>query len=304
MSAEPQGIAIVTGASSGLGRAFARALVTQKIARTPIRGIPLFGELWLVARREERLTELAEELSRLDAALTIRLIPLDLLAPNAITRLEEALAASGRDKPLSILVNNAGYGTYGPLLEVDCGKQMGQIDLNCRVLAESCTRLGPFLGPDSLVINVASLAAFAPLAGFAVYAASKAFVLSLSCALAAEWEGKGIRVHALCPGSVSSEFALVASGGARKEVLHGFSAEKTVDRALKAAGRGAWISVPRFKWQLNRIAGRLFGEKTSARFAWRHLRRPHASNTSDSATNAGPSESSRHGAVVERSHEA
>lgn len=274
MSTSKESIALVSGASSGIGREFARLLVLHRSGKNQIRGIPLFNELWICARRKERLETLKKELLLQDAGLHIRIFPLDLTHASAIPSLEAALAQKGPSS-LSILINNAGYGTYGPLLEVNVERQLGQIDLNCRALSESCARLGPYLACGSLVINVASLAAFAPLAGFAVYAASKAFALSLSCALAAEWEDRDIRVHALCPGSVSSEFALVASAGARKEVLHGFSARETCQRALRKAGRGAWISLPRFNWQLNRLAGRLFGEKVSARFAWKHLRRPH-----------------------------
>jgi len=121
---------------------------------------------------------------------------------------------------------------------------------------------------------VASLAGFAPLGGFAAYAASKAFALSLSVALSAEWEGRGIRVCALCPGSVQSEFALVASRGARKEVAGGYSAELTVERALRDAARGKLISMPRLSWRLKRLAGALAGPAASARFAWRFMRRP------------------------------
>jgi short-subunit dehydrogenase len=273
----PLGIAIVTGASSGIGASFARRLTAAASGAERFPGLPSFDELWLTARRADRLAELADELRKAAAGLQVRVFPLDLTADSSIASLAEALSAA--KKPLRILVNNAGYGTYGPFAEVDLEKQLGQIDLNCRALTEACGRLGPNLTPGSLVINVASLAAFAPLGGFAVYAASKAFVLSFSVALAAEWEERRVRVCALCPGSVSSEFALVASGGARKEVLHGWKVDETTALCLRDAGRGKWISMPRPLWRIKRFAGWLFGPVISARFAQRFMKRPHAERT-------------------------
>jgi uncharacterized protein len=273
------GIALVTGASSGLGSAFARALAENASerggdGRGGLRAVPAFDELWLVARRADRLEALAAELSGIAPGLTVRVRPADLVSSGAIAALAAEVAVA--KKPLRVLVNDAGYGSYGPFADAPLDLQLGQIDLNCRALTELCGRLRPFLDSGSLVVNVASLAAFAPLGGFAVYAATKAYVLSFSVGIAAEWAERGIRVVALCPGPVSSEFSLVASGGARKEVLHGFSPEKTVRRCLKAAGRGAWISVPRCIWRLRRFAGGLAGPVLSARFTQRFMKRPSA----------------------------
>lgn len=266
------GIALVTGASSGLGSAFARVLAKAAGGR----GLPAFDELWLVARRADRLEALAAELSGLAPGLAVRVRPSDLVSEGAIATLAAEVAVAR--KPLRILVNDAGYGCYGPFADAPLELQLGEIDLNCRALTEVSGRMLPFLARGSLVINVASLAAFAPLGGFAVYAATKAYVLSFSVALAAEWEGRGIRVCALCPGPVSSEFSLVASGGARREVRHGFSPELTVERCLRAARRGAWISMPRFIWRARRFAGWLFGPSLSARFTQAFMKRPRASH--------------------------
>jgi short-subunit dehydrogenase len=135
------------------------------------------------------------------------------------------------------------------------------------------------LETGSVVINVASLAAFAPLGGFAVYAASKAYALSLSVGIATEWKQRGIKVCALCPGPVQSEFALVASAGARKEVKHGWSSDKTVDACLRDAGRGRQISMPRAYWQIQRFFGWLVGPELSAAFAYRFMKRPSEADT-------------------------
>ena len=138
----------------------------------------------------------------------------------------------------------------------------------------------------SLIINTASLASFAPLGNFAVYAATKAYVLSFTLALAAEVRDRGIRVCALCPGSVSTEFAEVASNGARKEVLHGVAADKTVSHCLKCAERGKKTALMTWKWKLFAAASRLLDRYAVARFTYKHWKRPYRSTTTNSLQNA------------------
>lgn len=277
--AVPGGIALITGASSGIGAAFARHLAAAAAGKERYRGLPTFDELWLVARRGDRLATLAEALQETystrndEKTLIIRTFALDLVAPNSIGNLADKARETG--KPLTILINNAGYGTYGPFAVINMDRQLGQIDLNCRTLTEACSRFSPLLARGSLVINVASLAAFAPLGGFAVYAASKAYVFSFSVALGTEWAPRGIRVHALCPGPVDSEFAQVASEGVRPKVAHGWSADKTTARCLKQAGKGKAYSIPRLSWKVQRWASILAGPVTSARFTNRFLIRPY-----------------------------
>jgi short-subunit dehydrogenase len=273
------GIALVTGASSGIGAAFARRLAAVAAGTERYRGLPAFDELWLVARRADRLADLSRELFAVAPGLAVKTVALDLTRD--LADLADRVAAAG--KPLRLLVNNAGYGSYGPFAAVDLAKQLGEIDLNCRALTEACGRLGPFMASGSAVVNVASLAGFAPLGNFAVYAATKAYALNFSVALATEWRERGVRVVALCPGSVASEFALVASAGIRREVAHGWSADKTAAAALRRAGRGGWIVVPRLSWRLNRAATWLFGPILSARFARRFLSRPYAENDRSAA---------------------
>ena len=265
-----RGLAIVTGASSGIGAAFARKLAVGE----PHRGLPGFDELWVVARRADRLDALAAELRAAAPHLRVKMIAADLSGGGNVKLLAAEAASAGA--PVRILVNNAGYGTYGDFSDVDMDRQLGQIDLNCRSLTESCWRFSPLLEGGSVVINVASLAAFAPLGGFAVYAASKAYALSISVGIAAEWKQRRIKVCALCPGPVQSEFALVASAGARKEVKHGWPADKTVDACLRDAGRGRMISMPRSAWRLQRFFGWLVGPELSAAFAYRFMKRPHS----------------------------
>jgi len=118
-------------------------------------------------------------------------------------------------------------------------------------------------------------ASFSPLGNFAVYAATKAYVLSFTLALAAEVRDRGIRVCALCPGSVSTEFAEVASNGARKEVLHGVAADKTVAHCLKRVERGKKTALMTWKWKLFAAASRLLGRYAIARFTYKHWKRPY-----------------------------
>ena len=126
----------------------------------------------------------------------------------------------------------------------------------------------------SVIINTSSLAAFMPLGNFAVYAATKAYVLSFSTALAAELKDKGIKVHALCPGSVSTEFANVASNGARKEVKGGIPPEGVVAQCLSRAFKGKMTSLYRLKWKCLSFMSRFVSGKFVARYTYKYNKRP------------------------------
>ena len=152
---------------------------------------------------------------------------------------------------------------------------MDMIDLNCTGLTGMCGVALPYLKKGSVIINTSSLAAFMPLGNFAVYGASKAYVLSFSIALAAELKDKGIKVCALCPGSVSTEFANVASNGARKEVKGGINPDKVVDQCLKRAFKGKKISMYRPKWRFTALLSRFVGRYLVARYTYKYNKRPH-----------------------------
>ncbi|GAB1431449.1 SDR family oxidoreductase [Spirochaetota bacterium] len=267
-------IALISGASSGIGAAFAKSLASHAAAKKKRLVLPQFDELWLVARRPDRLQSLAAELRRIAPELKIRHVATDLGSPGSIHNLKQDLLSFSQNAvPISIFINNAGCGTYGDFDKTSLERSLAQLDLNCRVYTEALARLSPLLASGAVVVNTASLAAFAPLGGFAVYAATKAYCLSLSVGLAAEWKSRGIKVCALCPGPVKSEFAMVASEGAIKEVRHGWSADKTAERCLRDAAKGRQISMPRFVWRFRRFAGWLFGPELSAAFANRFMRR-------------------------------
>lgn len=258
-----QKFVVVTGASSGMRREF-----VLQIAR---RYGP--ASIWLVARRRDQL----EALATLLPPGMGRVLCLDLAEAGGVAVLQgeiEAAVAAGQE--FSMLVNNAGYGTYGPFVETDLAWELSMLDLNVRALTALSWTAARLLAPGAALVNVASLAAFMPLGNFAAYAASKAYVLSFTHALAAELAERGIRVMALCPGSVETEFARVASGGARQDVLHGKSAAKVVAHCLRQLDRGRRQAVMGPDWQMTALASRFFSRGFFARITWRFMKRPQA----------------------------
>lgn len=187
-----QPVALITGASAGLGAEFARQLAK--------RG----HRLVLAARRKERLDELAAELGN------ARAVQIDLGRPGAAAELMRDVERAGEH--VDLLINNAGFGLHGRLAQLDGARQREMIDLNCGALTELCHAVLPAMleRGSGGILNVASTAAFQPGPGMAVYFATKAFVLSLTEALHEELRGKGVRVTALCPGPTKTEFGQVA----------------------------------------------------------------------------------------------
>ncbi len=189
----PPGTALVTGASVGIGRELARILAREG------------HDLVIVARDAERLAALADEL-RQRHGVSVRVFAKDLARPGAASELHRELAAAG--VVLEVLVNNAGVGTAGAFAKIPMPRDLELMQLNMVALTE-LTKLvvGEMLGRGrGRVLNVASTAAFQPGPYMATYYASKAYVLSFSEALAAELEGKGVSVTALCPGPTRTEF--------------------------------------------------------------------------------------------------
>lgn len=190
-------IAIVTGASSGLGREFALQIpyLYKKL-----------DEIWVIARRRDRLVSLASE-----GVAPYRVFEGDLLEDSIYQDIEEALKVDRPD--VRMLVNAAGFGKIGTVETVALREPKTQgkmIDLNCRALTRMVITCLPYLSKESRIVNLASAAAFCPQPSFAVYAATKSYVLSFSRALGAELRPKEIYVTAVCPGPVETEFFDVA----------------------------------------------------------------------------------------------
>jgi len=185
-------VALITGASAGLGVEFARQLAAK--GRT----------LVLVARRKERLDALAAEIGN------ARAVAMDLGEAGAAGRLMADIAEHGEQ--VDLLINNAGFGLAGRFAKLDPKRQRQMIDLNCGALVELAHAVLPDMieRKSGAILNVASTAAFQPGPGMAVYFATKAFVLSFSEALHEEVKRHGVLVSALCPGPTTTEFGAVA----------------------------------------------------------------------------------------------
>lgn len=209
--------------------------------------------------------------------LEVKTIPMDISGKTGVLAFELFLEKekSSGDFEIENLLNNAGFGTYGPFIETPTEREMEMVELNCTALTGICGKAIPFMKAGSGIINVASLASFMPLGNFAVYAATKAYVLSFSIALAAELKDKKIKVTALCPGSVSTGFANVASNGARKEVLHGKSPEKVVRHCLARYEKGKLLALWSTKWRFTAFMSRFFGRYACARATFLFNKRPY-----------------------------
>jgi short-subunit dehydrogenase len=185
-------IALITGASAGIGAELARVFAAHG------------HELVLVARREDRLKALADEIAA-SGRPRPTVLTADLQRRDAVALLAAEL--SSRDLEPDIVVNNAGFGLNGAATALSRDEQLAMIDLNVRALTElSLAFVDSLARHRGGILNVASMAAFLPGPGMAVYYASKAYVLSFSEALHRELSGRGIRVTALCPGPVPTEF--------------------------------------------------------------------------------------------------
>lgn len=221
-------LAVVTGASSGIGLALALGLARAGF------------DLMLVARDGERLAAVEREIAALGRAVTVRQV--DLAAPAALEDLAQELAAQAPD----ILVNNAGFGAYGRVAEIDPALSLSMIATNVGALTRLTAAVLPGMRArgSGRILNVASTGAFAPLPFSAVYGATKAYVLSFSEAVAEEPRGSGVTVTALCPGPTPTRFfARAGWDGTRLFKGPMISAETVAARGLQALMAGRRVEV-------------------------------------------------------------
>ena len=221
-----QDVALVTGASSGIGEALAR-----RVARDG-------RHLALVARRADRLEALAAEL-REKHGIGAHPIACDLVQPGAVSELLREVDRRGLT--IDWLVNNAGFGTVGRFDQLPVERELEEIRLNVEVLVELTGRCSPGMVARrrGAIINIASLGGFAPGPFMATYAATKAFVLSFTEAVAAELRGTGVDVLCVCPGFTRTEFqdkAVVDVSGIPN--MAWMSADEVADQTVRAVGRG------------------------------------------------------------------
>ena len=215
---------LITGASSGIGEIFARKLAA--------RG----RNVLLVARSEEKLVTLCNELGRSNS-IRAQYVALDLSLPESPARLFEE--AEKRGLTIDLLINNAGFGSFGDFSKADLARELNMIDLNVKSLVELTYRfLQPMrAGKQGAIINVASTAAFQGVPFMTTYAATKAFVLSFSEALWEENRAFGIKVMALCPGVTETNF-FEAARGEKPPARASQTPEEVVDTALRGLARG------------------------------------------------------------------
>ncbi|MBQ9984535.1 MAG: SDR family NAD(P)-dependent oxidoreductase [Lachnospiraceae bacterium] len=238
-------IAVITGASSGMGQEFVRQLdiCTRYM-----------DEVWVIARREERLLELKKEMTHFD----VRVIPLDICNNTDLDKLSELLAEEMPD--VRLLVNAAGVGKAGRFVELSHWEIGNMINVNCKALLEMTHRVLPYMKRNSRIIQVASASAFMPQKEFSVYAASKALVLSFSRALRAEIRDMGISLTVVCPGPIKTEFLEISNGGQEQKPLKKLvtvSVEPVVAKALRDAKAGKELSIYGIPMQMVYVASKI-----------------------------------------------
>lgn len=236
-------IAIVTGASSGMGREFVKQICYL------YKGL---DEIWVIARRKDRLEELKEKVNT-----KIRVFEGDLLRADIYEMVSAALEENTPD--IRMLVNAAGFGKVGNVKEIPCEDQVQMVQLNCGALTRMTKICLSHMSKGSRIVNVASASAFCPQPEFSVYAATKSYVLSFSRSLRAELSNEGIYVTAVCPGPVETEFFLVSgkkeNNGMKDSVMAKPAA--VVKQALLDARDGKAVSVYGVPMKLSRIATKI-----------------------------------------------
>lgn len=212
-------IAVVTGASSGMGRQFVLQL-SQYVQ---------VDEIWVVARRQSALEELAQQVS-----VAVRPVCLDLCDPDSLNIFQALLKQENPN--VKLLVNAAGFGKFGDFDQIPVEEDLRMIDLNCRALVAMTRLTLPYMSAGSHILQLDSLSAFQPVPYIATYGATKAFVLSYARALNAELKPKGIRMMTMNPGWVKTEFfnhALTTNGGKVQYYNHLWEAADVVATGLK-----------------------------------------------------------------------
>lgn len=220
-------IAVITGASSGMGREFVYALDRDEE----------FDELWVIARREQRLLELKEK-----CRAKIRPIVLDLQQRESFALYRQLLE---QEKPeIAVLVNAAGFGLFGAFMDMDMDRQLDIIDLNSRALTAMCYMSVPYMAKGSRIYNMGSMSSWQPVPYINVYGASKAYVLNFSRALGVELKDRGIKVMAVCPGWITTEFF---DHAIHDDTISYFNRyyppEQVIEKALKDMKKGKNASV-------------------------------------------------------------
>ena len=247
--------AIITGASTGLGREFVRQLADV---------FPEVECYWLIARRADRLQEVAESLPD----KKVECLSLDLCDTMSFMALQEKLISEQPE--IALLINNAGCGYLGNIGEMDTASQTRMVDLNIRALTAVTNIVVPFMGPGSCVLNVSSIASFCPNPRMTVYSSSKAYVSAFTVGLAEELKPKGITATAVCSGPMKTEFLDLGNitGNSRTfEILPYCDQVQVAGGALRAARAGRTIYTPRLFYKTYRVLAKVLPVKLMVKFA-------------------------------------
>ena len=217
-------IAVITGASSGMGREFART----------VRRGGSFDEIWLIARRKERLEEIKKEIP-----FPVKILPFDLTDRANLKEIEELLK---KENPqVALLINCSGFGKFAATCDTPLDVNLNMVDLNCGALMAMCQLSAPYMSGGAHIINIASVASVQPIPYINVYGASKAFVLSYSRALNRELKKQKITVTAVLPFWTKTEFfdrAVSEKERIVKKYVAMYQPEQIVSRAWKDALKG------------------------------------------------------------------
>jgi len=242
-------IAIITGASSGIGKVFTKTLSEHS----------KYDEVWVIARSRERLEEL-----RNTVELPLRPIPLDLTKESSLSTLKELL--DGEKPRISLLINCSGYGKFDSFENLSFEENMGMIELNVSALTALTYISLPYMDKGSEILNVASVAAFQPIPYIGVYGATKSYVLNFSRAIGRELKKRGIRVFAVCPFWTKTDFFDRAIDENKERVVKKYAAMYTPEyivnytwRAMKNKHKDHCI--PGFKAKLQVLGVKLLPAK-------------------------------------------
>ncbi len=247
-------IIIITGASAGIGLEFALQIDT---AFTNI------DEIWLVARRKERLMELAKVMVH-----KTKLICMDVTDEYALDLFESLLEEA--NVTVRMLINAAGFGLLGSFEDIPLEEQLDMVELNCKALTKMTYITLPYMKKESRIIQMSSTAAFLPQPDFAVYAATKSYVLSFSRALNKELAKYKIYVTAVCPGPVDTEFFTIAEQYGRTlaiKKLTMITTRQCVDSAIKASYKKQDIAVPGIPMKAFLLATKILPQEIILRFS-------------------------------------
>jgi len=247
-------IAIITGASSGLGREYVFAVLKR---------YPNLDKIWIIARREDRLLEVKKANRQ-----KIEVFPMDITKEESIEKLEEQLKLNNAN--VKLLINNAGFGKLGKFEELSLQNNTGMIKLNCEAFTAIIYAVLPFMGENSKIINTCSIASFAPNTRLAVYSSTKAYVMSLSLGLREELKGKKINVLAVCPGPMDTEFLPVANIGKADSktfdrlprVIPSVIAEKS----LRVSDKNRSVYTNKFIYKLFRLVTKILPKTITMKF--------------------------------------